>query len=157
MAFSEKQRSEGGREGSPGAFKKTDSPALLKKQASILIVDDIPIVRRMAARVAQSAGYTDVTEIDNRDKALKLIEELTSRGKDKILCISDFDMPNNMDYNSFREEVLKRNPNVRIILITGTIVEAKDAGAVADISLAKPFAIEDLKAAIGHLLDGQGQ
>lgn len=157
MEFSERPRIGGDRNVNPGPFKKTDDSALLKKQASILIVDDEMIVRKMVARVMQAAGYNDVTEFDRREKALDFIEQLTRQGKSNILCVSDFSMPGNMNYNSFREEVLKRNPNVRMILITGTMAEAENSRAVADVRLAKPFAIDDLKASIEHVLDREGQ
>lgn len=158
MEHSEKPKFGSGKKNESARFTKpedqiplnTKSPNL--KTASILIVDDNVAVRTITSRIVQRAGYDDITAMDNRENALKLIEQLTSQGK-AILCISDFDMPKNMDYHTFREEALKLNPKLRILLMSGTMTEAKENGAIADVYMVKPFDVDNMIETIKRMVN----
>jgi len=117
----------------------------------ILVVDDEPGVRALAARMLRSAGY-EVTEAANAIEALHLFE----RDPDQFdLILTDIIMPA-MSGPELIERLLKIRPTLRAICMTGY---AHDPFAVVSQSarvpvLSKPFTRAHLLLQVRQRLDG---
>lgn len=93
----------------------------MPRSHTILIVDDDPITRLLLKNMLQSDGYTAIFEADSGKTALHLLED---QAPDLILL--DIQMPGMEGYDVcriIREE--HRNPDVPIVMITGTEVESE--------------------------------
>jgi len=88
-----------------------------------------------------------VLEAGNGVEAIEVIE---SRGGDVDLVVSDVVMPE-MDGPTLAKELKTRNPNLRIIFVSGYAEEAFDKNLPDGITfdfLAKPFTLKQLVAAV---------
>lgn len=119
--------------------------------SSILIVDDLPSVRKVVARLLQKAGFAKTIEARDGNEAL---EKLRSEKIDVI--ISDWDMPHKNGLELLREmkqiDELKTLP---FIMITSTadredVVDALKSG-VSDY-VTKPFDVNALAEKIKHVI-----
>lgn len=88
--------------------------ALLGQGERILLVEDEPIVRTLARRTLQSAGYA-VVEATNGEEALA---HLDLSGETFALVLSDVVMPR-MNGKALADQVLRRFPALPVILMTG--------------------------------------
>jgi PAS domain S-box-containing protein len=120
--------------------------ARLGQQATILLVDDEPIVRTITASVLTSLGYKVVTATDGNDALFKLAE---LEGEVKAM-LTDLQMPH-MNGQVLVRVVLKMMPDLPIIVMSGTFT----AEAEADLSglgvrgrLEKPFDESKLEAVL---------
>jgi len=111
--------------------------ARLGQRATILLVEDEPIVRTVTASVLTSLGYKVVTATDGTDALFKLAE----LGGDVTTMLTDLQMPH-MDGQALVRVVVKMMPDLPIIVMSGTFT----AEAEADLSalgvrarLEKPF------------------
>jgi len=117
----------------------------------ILLVDDDEAVRRVMGEVLAQAGYA-VEVAGDGATALALF-----RQKPVDLVITDIIMPG-MEGLETIVEFLKQRPKLKIIAISGGgRIAANDylpiAGALgASLTLAKPFSVEELEAAVRTLL-----
>ena len=118
----------------------------LTGQGTILLVEDEEGLRSLNARGLRSRGYT-VIEASNGIEALEALEE---RDGAIDLVVSDVVMPE-MDGPTLLRSMRKRNPNLKIIFVSGY---AEDAFAKSleenekfDF-LAKPFALSALVAKV---------
>jgi two-component system cell cycle sensor histidine kinase/response regulator CckA len=118
----------------------------LTGQGTILLVEDEEGLRSLNARGLRSRGYT-VVEASNGIEALEALEE---RDGAIDLVVSDVVMPE-MDGPTLLRSMRKRNPNLKIIFVSGY---AEDAFAKSleenekfDF-LAKPFALSALVAKV---------
>ncbi|MGA1834344.1 response regulator [Rhizobium wenxiniae] len=84
------------------------------QQATVLIVEDEPIIRMTVADDFLSAGF-EVLEASNADEALAILE--TQRPITAIF--SDIDMPGSIDGLELARLVRDRWPPVHIILTSG--------------------------------------
>lgn len=84
------------------------------QQATVLIIEDEPIIRMTVADDFSSAGF-EVLEASNADEALAILE--TQRPITAIF--SDIDMPGSMDGLELARLVRDRWPPVHIILTSG--------------------------------------
>jgi two-component system, cell cycle sensor histidine kinase and response regulator CckA len=112
----------------------------------ILLVEDEEGLRGLNARGLASRGYT-VLEAGNGVEALKMLE---SRGGEVDLVVSDVVMPE-MDGPTLLKEMRRRNPDVKIIFVSGYAEDAfeknlPEGGQFA--FLAKPFTLKQLVAAV---------
>ena len=80
----------------------------------MLVVEDEPIVRLMAAAAVGEAGFT-VVEAANADEAIRILEMRS----DIRLVFTDIDMPGSMDGMKLAACVRDRWPPVEIILTSG--------------------------------------
>jgi two-component system, cell cycle sensor histidine kinase and response regulator CckA len=81
---------------------------------TVLVVDDEEMLVELVCRMVQRRGFETVTATNAVD-ALRLYEE---RSPEIRLVITDLMMPG-MDGRALTAELLKRNPNVRILVSTG--------------------------------------
>jgi two-component system cell cycle sensor histidine kinase/response regulator CckA len=118
----------------------------LTGQGTILLVEDEEGLRGLNARGLSSRGYT-VFEASNGVEAL---EVLASRHGEVDLVVSDVVMPE-MDGPTLLKEMRKRNPELKIIFVSGYAEDAfeknlPEGGQFA--FLAKPFTLKQLVAAV---------
>jgi two-component system, cell cycle sensor histidine kinase and response regulator CckA len=118
----------------------------LTGQGTILLVEDEDGLRALNARGLASRGYT-VLEAGNGIEAIRVLE---SRGGDVDLVVSDVVMPE-MDGPTLLKELRSRNPNLKIILVSGYAEDAFEKN-LPDYDrpafLAKPFTLRQLVAAV---------
>jgi two-component system, cell cycle sensor histidine kinase and response regulator CckA len=118
----------------------------LTGQGTILLVEDEEGLRSLNARGLRSRGYS-VIEASNGVEAMEALEE-----KDGAvdLVVSDVVMPE-MDGPTLLREMRIRNPNLKIIFVSGYAEEAFDKSLPENEQfafLAKPFALSALVAKV---------
>ena len=122
--------------------------------ARILVIDDDPDTRAMLELTLKLAGYEVISAADGREGVAR---QCTSPAD---LVITDIYMPKQGGLETIRE-FRRRFPGVSIIAMSGralavTVLSiAQDFGAVA--VLHKPFAVEELIAAVAKALGGRLQ
>src|SRR3954468_1010318 len=115
----------------------------LTGQGTILLVEDEDGLRSLNARGLRSRGYS-VIEAANGIEAMEALDE-----KDGAvdLVVSDVVMPE-MDGPTLLREMRKRNPNLKIIFVSGYAEDAFDKSVLRDDEqfafLPKPFALSAL-------------
>ena len=118
----------------------------LTGQGTILLVEDEDGLRSLNARGLRSRGYT-VIEAANGVEAMEALE----REEGEIdLVVSDVVMPE-MDGPTLLTEMRKRNPDLRIIFVSGYAEDAFEKSLPANEQfafLAKPFTLSQLVAAV---------
>ena len=127
--------------------KAAKPPADLTGHGTILLVEDEEGLRGLNARGLTSRGYT-VLEAGNGVEAIEVIE---SRGGDVDLVVSDVVMPE-MDGPTLAKELRTRNPNLKIIFVSGYAEDAFEKNLPDDHGkfhfLPKPFTLKQLVAAV---------
>ena len=115
----------------------------------VLIVDDEPSVREVAATTLNKFGYRTLTASDG----VEGVRTYTARAADIALVITDLNMPE-LDGLSMARVLRQLNPAVRIIVFTGLASSrhASDARQFAHAFLAKPFTVEQLLATVHRVL-----
>jgi two-component system cell cycle sensor histidine kinase/response regulator CckA len=131
----------------PAPTAASSKPAAdLTGHGTILLVEDEEGLRALNARGLTSRGYT-VLEAGN---GVEAIEVLDGRGGAIDLVVSDVVMPE-MDGPTLLKELRRRNPEVKIIFVSGYAEDAfeknlPERGQFA--FLAKPFTLKQLVAAV---------
>jgi two-component system cell cycle sensor histidine kinase/response regulator CckA len=128
--------------GKDAAAEPPKPRADLTGQGTILLVEDEDGLRSLNARGLRSRGYS-VIEASNGVEAMEALEE-----KDGAvdLVVSDVVMPE-MDGPTLLREMRKRNPNLKIIFVSGYAEEAFDKSLPENEQFAflpKPFALSAL-------------
>ncbi len=122
--------------------------------AKILVVDDEPNMRLIIKEIMERDGY-EVTEACDGNEALSALE---NHGNDIDLVITDLVMPKKNGLDLIME-ITTKHPTLKILAMSGggglngrfdymPIAELVGAKAI----LAKPFKMDDLKAAITDIL-----
>jgi two-component system cell cycle sensor histidine kinase/response regulator CckA len=122
----------------------------LTGHGTILLVEDEEGLRGLNARGLASRGYT-VLEAGNGVEALEVLE---SRGGEVDLVVSDVVMPE-MDGPTLLKEMRRRNPELKIIFVSGYAEDAfeknlPEGGQFA--FLPKPFTLKQLVATVKETL-----
>ncbi|MBR1269295.1 response regulator [Bradyrhizobium sp. AUGA SZCCT0222] len=118
----------------------------LTGQGTILLVEDEDGLRSLNARGLRSRGYS-VIEAANGIEAMEALEEKNGAVD---LVVSDVVMPE-MDGPTLLKEMRLRNPNLKIIFVSGYAEEAFDKSLPENEQfafLAKPFALSALVAKV---------
>ncbi len=118
----------------------------LTGQGTILLVEDEEGLRSLNARGLRSRGYS-VIEASNGVEAMEALEEKNGAVD---LVVSDVVMPE-MDGPTLLREMRIRNPNLKIIFVSGYAEEAFDKSLPENEQfafLAKPFALSALVAKV---------
>jgi two-component system cell cycle sensor histidine kinase/response regulator CckA len=123
----------------------------LTGQGTILLVEDEEGLRALNARGLRSRGYT-VIQASNGVEAL---EELERQGGQVDLVVSDVVMPE-MDGPALMKELRKRNPDIKIIFVSGYAEEAFES--LPDHKqfnfLPKPFTLKQLVSVVKETMAG---
>lgn len=82
--------------------------------ATILIVEDEPLVLAMAADIAEGAGF-EVLSACGAEEALEILEQ----NSQITILFSDVRMPGSMNGKQLACEVARRWPHLKIILTSG--------------------------------------
>jgi CheY-like chemotaxis protein len=120
---------------------------------TLLIVDDEEMLVELLHRLVERHGYKALSAVSGK-QALQLFEE----NRERIdLVITDLMMPE-MDGKQLAKELLRRDPNVRILISTGysepsDISFLLDAGARGVVM--KPYQADRLLAAIHSALGAE--
>jgi PAS domain S-box-containing protein len=117
--------------------------------ARILVVDDDPVVGRLAAEMLESAGY-HATATNGPDAALQRLVD----GESYDAVLTDVLMPGTMGGIEFGREVRRRWPELPVLLTTG-YTGRPDAERHEFPVLNKPFATSELVRALWELLAAQ--
>jgi two-component system cell cycle sensor histidine kinase/response regulator CckA len=116
-------------------------------QGRVLLVEDEPMVRMVAARALTRNGY-DVVSAESGEEALELLD-----GQSIDLLISDVVMPG-MDGPTFVAAARRRRPDIKVLFISGyaeeQIRDRVEIGSAA--LLRKPFTVNELNAAVRERL-----
>lgn len=108
--------------------------------ATVLLVDDDELVRRVVTEALETAGH----------RVLAAGDALTALAVDEPYEIAIVDVHlGNHRRSPLGEELRRRQPDVRVIAMSGLPDEA--GYPCADAVLAKPFAFEELYAAVDRL------
>ncbi|MBF0210875.1 MAG: response regulator [Desulfamplus sp.] len=127
---------------------KTDKESAVKDIATILLVEDEPMVRKMAANLIMKLGMI-VIEAKDGVEAVNLFSE----HKDRIDCVlSDLTMPRMNGWETITA-LRKISPDVKIVLVSGYDKSQIMAGAykyneMPQVFLTKPYSMTDLKNAL---------
>ncbi len=124
----------------------------LTGQGTILLVEDEEGLRTLNARGLVSRGYT-VLEAGNGVEAMEVLEKC---GGNVDLVVSDVVMPE-MDGPTLLKEMRRRNPELKIIFVSGYAEDAfekhlPEHGQFA--FLPKPFTLKQLVAAVKETMAG---
>jgi two-component system, cell cycle sensor histidine kinase and response regulator CckA len=129
----------------PKEKKKEHKAADLTGTGRVLLVEDEEVVRNFAARALKRQGYK-VLEAASGIEALEVMEK--NKGKIDIV-VSDVVMPE-MDGPTLLKELRKKNPNLKIIFVSGYPNDAFKAslGEEEFSFLPKPFSLPQLAAKV---------
>jgi CheY-like chemotaxis protein len=118
--------------------------------ASILLIDDMPAVRRAIATVLRSAGH-QVTEASDGEEGLA-----AARSTSHDLVITDILMPK-LDGTAVVMALTSANPRPKVLAISGGSGALSETDALrlaalrADATLPKPFENHELLATVDRL------
>jgi len=123
-----------------------------RDQINILVVDDEPDVRRLAARWLERSGY-NVLQASSGEEALNCIRE---RGGQIDVLFSDIVMPGEIDGWALAERVNALHPQIGIQLATG-YDQVRTQGHSSDEKqrfpvLFKPYNLSDLSEAVDGIV-----
>jgi two-component system, cell cycle sensor histidine kinase and response regulator CckA len=125
----------------------------LTGQGTILLVEDEDGLRSLNARGLRSRGYS-VIEASNGIEAMEALDEKEGAVD---LVVSDVVMPE-MDGPTLLREMRKRNPNLKIIFVSGYAEEAFDKSLPENEQFAflpKPFALSALVEKVKETMTAQ--
>ena len=121
-----------------------------KRSATVLLVEDEPLVRSATSRVLASAGL-EVLEARTPEEALKLC---TERAGEIDLLLTDVVLPI-MNGRELSDRLTKLRPKMRVLFMSGYTDDAFSADQKLDVSgafLAKPFTPDSLVKRIDEVL-----
>ena len=121
----------------------------VKGRGTVLVVDDEPLVLRIAARALEDLGYRVLTASDGQSA----VETFRANRVDAVVL--DLVMPVMGGRETFKE-LHAIDPQVKVVLITGYGLN-HEAQELLDLGvrgyLAKPFSIAELSTALARLVD----
>ena len=137
------------RAGQPSATDAAPAPrrAPIDGPATILVVDDEPVVRETVARMLRKDGH-EVLQAGDGDAALELLAE---RHDEVALMVLDLTMPQR-DGLSTLAEMRTRGYSVPVLLASGYSGEAVPADAAVAGFIQKPFRSADLRERVATVL-----
>jgi signal transduction histidine kinase/ActR/RegA family two-component response regulator len=115
---------------------------------SILLAEDNPAIRELAARTLREAGYS-VIEAEDGLRARELAE---APGTTVDLLVTDVVMPGQTG-RELAAALRRERPSLPVVFMSGYSEVAEEGQDPADPFLAKPFAPDDLRRAARRALD----
>ncbi len=116
----------------------------------ILVVEDDPLMRRLATESLHELGYT-VFDCDGAANALATLDRVT----DVKLLFTDVVMPD-INGKKLADEAMRRRPGLKVLFTTGYTANAVVHGGVLDTGvnfISKPFTLDQLAAKVRAVLD----
>jgi len=117
----------------------------------VLIAEDEPLVRNVAVRVLEKAGYSTLTAEDG-EEAVRLVEQFGDRIS---LVLLDVVMPGMTGHQAYAR-IKELRPDMGIVFCTGYDPEAEQIGFAVRGGLPvlqKPFRFDDLLRTVRRALD----
>src|ERR1700741_4911881 len=111
----------------------------------VLVVEDDPLVRMVAADTVQDAGFETIEAAD-ADSAIVILEAR----KDIRIVVTDIQMPGSMDGLRLARAIRDRWPPIEVILTSGVIKLQERDLPERGVFLAKPYLPEDLASALSR-------
>ncbi len=137
-------------EGAPTPIEPEGLERGPKGHETVLVVEDEPSVRRVAARILRSHGYT-VLEAENGEAALALLERIARPD----LVLTDLVMPK-MGGRDLAKHAMARHEGLKVLFMSGYTDDAatrQDLLAHEIPFLHKPFDVAELTARVREVLD----
>lgn len=122
-----------------------------KTPNSVLIVDDIPYVRKTLKQILTSRGFSVVGEAENGSDALQLYQDTQP---DFVLMDLVMPVQNGVEAT---KNILKLDPNAKIIILSAMMQESLVTEAIlagAKDYVVKPFQTEEIFKVIQDVLHG---
>jgi two-component system chemotaxis response regulator CheY len=122
----------------------------------ILVIDDMPVMRKMVTKILTDLGYSDIEHAEDGAIALEKVKQAHSAGVGFQFIVSDWNMPNmtglELLINLRADDSFKKLP---FLMVTaegekGNIIKAVQAG-VSDFVI-KPFTKDILSQKINRVL-----
>lgn len=134
----------------PERERSMSAPSAASTPVTILVVEDEPGVRRLAAQLLQRHGYDTLEAADGKEALAVLSAAATPIG----MVLTDIRMPN---LNGLELERLVREhwPAIPVLLMSGEVTREWLVEAVHDPTvklLRKPFTAEELLEAVQEML-----
>ena len=124
----------------------------VEQRPTVLVVEDEPLVRIVAAEVLDEAGYC-VLEAGDGDEALDV---LASHGEVQLL-FTDLNLPGSIDGLALAEIVHRRWPHIRLLVTSGR--RRLSDGQIPDDGhfVAKPYQLSRLVAEVQTMIGGHSE
>jgi signal transduction histidine kinase/CheY-like chemotaxis protein len=134
-----------------GEAARAGAGAVRGRGETVLVVEDQPAIRRMAAEMLGGLGY-EALEAADADAALALAADRAGRID---LLLTDVAMPG-MNGRELAERLRRHHPDTRVLFMSGyaedeVLARGVDRGAVE--LLRKPFRTDELAARVRKVLD----
>ena len=123
-------------------------------KAQILIMDDESMIRDMLKQMLEHQGH-EVVLAQNGHEAISLYQEYFKSGRSIDIIIMDLTIPNGMGGKDAVQEILRINPEAKVIVASGysndpIMANYRDYGFKA--SIIKPFQLAELNKTINTVL-----
>ncbi len=138
-----------GRDLQPEPPARAGSARTLKRSATVLFVEDDPLVRRLTLRTLEGAGHRVLVAHDGADAL-----ETADRSREPInLLVSDLVMPR-IGGTELADRLVRERPDLRVLFISGYTTDEPAVGAAlrGRAFLPKPFTPLGLLQAIERVL-----
>jgi len=137
-------------EAEASAAESQRMPAEAECQGTVLVVEDEPVVRRLAVRILRMQGYS-VLEAENGTAALRVCEQQPDRID---LLLTDVVMPG-LNGKELFEALRANHPTLRVLYMSGHSEDIITRHGVADAGHAfvqKPFTVKTLVQSVRRAL-----
>jgi len=131
--------------GAPG-FTETMT-ASLKRQPTVLVVEDEGLVRLDAVETLRDAGYA-VVEAANAEQALAVV----AGGGTVDVLFTDINMPGRMDGLELARRVNRLEPHIHVLLTSGKVSPERGEIPNHGLFIAKPYSPEAITRVVGRML-----
>jgi CheY-like chemotaxis protein len=118
--------------------------------ATVLVVEDEPLIRMHAVDIIESAGWKAL-EAANSNEALRVLA-----ASPVDVLFTDVNMPGDMDGLALAETVHQLHPRIELVVTSGKQVLAREALPDDGTFLPKPYGLEELVGMIGSKLGAAG-
>ena len=123
-------------------------------KATIMVMDDESVVRLMLKQMLSYLGH-EVLITENGHEAIGLYKEYGNRNHTIDIIIMDLIIPGGMGGEETVLEILKINPDAKVIVVSGCsnnqiMANHKEHGFIA--SMAKPFQLHELNTLVNSIL-----
>ena len=133
-------------EGSAEAEIVRDEVVAAPGVATVLVVDDEPVLRMLVCEVLEEEGYA-VLEAGDGKQALAVIRESVAAGPAIDLLLTDVGLPGGMNGRQVAEAARGYQPGLKVLFITGYAENAAlDGGLLDPVTqvMTKPFGMQAL-------------
>ncbi len=128
--------------------------SLAENQATVMVMDDDSMVREMVKQMLSHSGH-EIILVENGHEAIELYNEYFESNRSIDIIIMDLTIPGGMGGKDTVPEILKINPNAKVVVASGysndpVMAHYQDYGFTA--SIAKPFQLAELSKLVNAIL-----